>query len=73
MSLFLGGLALGPLLVSGTGLWCLCKGSSPLPVGHLDCQMPECCVDCVLGLYAQVWSRSLCCELQVPRHTGTSV
>lgn len=33
------GLALGWLLVSGTGLWCLCKGSSPLPVGCLDSQM----------------------------------
>lgn len=51
VSLFLGGLALGGLLVSGTRLWCLCEGSSPLPVGCLDCQMPKCCVDHVLGLY----------------------
>lgn len=40
----------GHAAVSGTGLWCLCKGSSVLPVGCLDCQMPKCGVSCVLGM-----------------------
>ena len=44
-----------------------------MPVCSLDCQMPECCAGCVLGVCARVWSRSLCCELQVPRHMDASV
>lgn len=40
------------VLVSGTGLWCLCNDSSPLCVGCLDCQMPESRAERVLGLYA---------------------
>lgn len=42
VSLFLGWSALGRLLVPGTHLWCQCKGSSPLPLGCLDCQMRKC-------------------------------
>lgn len=49
------------------------QGQSPLAVGCLDCQKSERCADRVLGVYACVWCRCLCCELQVPRHMGASV
>lgn len=72
-SLFLGRLALGRLLVSGTSFVVPVQGQFSVAFGLSGCQMPKCCADGVLWVYAPVWSRSLSCELQVLGHIYASV